>query len=241
MTTSAARPPMRTSNEATDEQLAIARQQGHAYTNALREMAAEDGALSRRAGDYVISFVNERAEGMYEYSDGQLVWREASEEANVHLEVAVADGADGRFVPGLAVEINISRDGDRVVSAELPFLWHPFLYHYGGNASVPGPGPYDVTVRVAPARFMRHDPVNGKRYATPVEVRFEQVTFANGRKTSPDAQPRGADAPTLTGSDGRDRAGRRDWADVAATARTSDDPRARTPYDTSGTPSVARP
>ena len=241
MTTSAAKPPMRASNEATEAQLAVARQQGHAYTNALRAMAAEDGALSQRAGDYLVSFVNERAEGMYELVGGQLVWREAADEANVHLEVAVADAADGRFVPGLSVEIDIEQDGRRVVSSGLPFLWHPFLYHYGGNASVPGPGPYDVTVRIGAAGFMRHDPVNGKRYAEPVEVRFDQVTLANGRKTSPDAQPRGADAPTMDGSGGSGGSDGSDWADAAASARSSDDPRARAPRDAAGVPSVSRP
>jgi hypothetical protein len=44
--------------------------------------------------------------------------------------------------------------------------------------------------------FMRHDPVSGARYAEPVEVQFDQVSFANGRKPGPDAAPRGADAPT---------------------------------------------
>jgi len=236
MTTPAAQPPMRTSNEATEEQLAVARRQGQAYGGALRAMAEEDGALSQLAGDYLVAFVNEEAEGMYELSGGQLVWREAAPDANVHLEVAVADAADGRFIPGLDVRITVSRNGQPVATAGLPFLWHPFLYHYGGNASVPGPGPYDVTVRIAPPQFMRHDPVNGKRYATPVEVRFGQVTFANGRKTSPDAQPRGADAPTIGG----DGTGPRDWADTAAASRTSDDAGARTPHDAAGVPSIGR-
>jgi hypothetical protein len=40
---------------------------------------------------------------------------------------------------------------------------------------------------------MRHDPVNGKRYAEPVDVVFEHRRFDPGRKPSPDAQPRGAD------------------------------------------------
>ncbi|MFY1636789.1 iron transporter [Solwaraspora sp. WMMB335] len=234
MTTPSAQPPMRASNEATEEQLAVARRQGQAYTNAVRAMAEEEGAVSRRAGDYLVAFVNEEAEGMYELSDGELFWREAAPEANVHLEVAVADAADGRFVPGLDVQIAVSRDGRPVVAAGLPFLWHPFLHHYGGNAAVPGPGPYDVTVRIAPPEFMRHDPVNGRRYAAPVEVRFDQVTFANGRKTSPDARPRGTDAPTIDA----DGAGRGDWTDRAATARTSDDPRARTPHDAAGVPST---
>jgi hypothetical protein len=41
--------------------------------------------------------------------------------------------------------------------------------------------------------FMRHDPDNGKRYAEPVQVLFEDRRFTPGRKPSPDAQPRGAD------------------------------------------------
>ena len=32
----------------------------------------------------------------------------------------------------------------------MPFLWHPYLYHYGTNAKVPGEGPYTVRVRIDP-------------------------------------------------------------------------------------------
>jgi uncharacterized protein involved in high-affinity Fe2+ transport len=199
MNTPAARPPMRPSNEATAEQLDVARGEGDAYGRALQAMADEDGAVIRRAGDYLVAFVNEEAEGMYAPQDGGLVWREAAPEANAHLEVAVADAGDGRFVPGLTVELDVLHDGKTIVSAELPFLWHPFLHHYGCNATLPGTGPFDVTIRIAPPHYMRHDPVNGARYAKPVEVRLDKVTFANGRKPSPDAQPRGADAPTAGG------------------------------------------
>lgn len=196
MSTRPSQPPMQASNEATDEQLAVARDQGDAYGRALQAMAEEEGAVTARAGEYVVAFVNEAAEGMYELVNGRLVWREAAPDANVHLEVAVADAADGRFVPGLTVQLEVHRDGQPLLSTRLPFLWHPFLYHYGGNARVPDTGPYDVVVRVPAPTFMRHDPVNGKRYAEPVEVRFDKVEFANGRKLSPDARPRGADAPT---------------------------------------------
>jgi len=48
-------------------------------------------------------------------------------------------------------------------------------------------------VRIEAPTYMRHDPVNGKRYAEPVDVVFEGERFELGRKTSPDAQPRGAD------------------------------------------------
>jgi hypothetical protein len=75
----------------------------------------------------------------------------------------------------------------------MPFLWHPYLYHYGTNAKVPGEGPYTVRVQIQAPTFMRHDPVNGKRYAEPVRVVFEDRRFTPGRKPSPDAEPRGAD------------------------------------------------
>ncbi|MGA4687764.1 MULTISPECIES: iron transporter [Micromonospora] len=191
---------MAPSNEATAEQLDIARAEGDGYRRAMRAMADEDGAVTARSGDLAIAFVNEEAEGMYALDGDRLVWREAAQDANVHLEVAVADAGDGRFVPGLSVHLELNRDGRTVLATELPFLWHPFLHHYGANAAMPDEGPYQVTVRVAPARFMRHDPVNGRRYAEPVEVRFDDVRLAAGRKPSPDAQPRGADAPTAAAS-----------------------------------------
>lgn len=159
-------------------------------------MADEDGAATCRAGDYLVAFVNEKAEGMYALGGDRLVWREAAADATVHLEVAVADAGDGRFVPALDVRVDIEDNGRMLVSTELPFLWHPFLHHYGANAAQPGEGPYDVTVHIGVPTFMRHDPINGKRYAEPVTARFEKVRFVSGRKPSPDAQPRGGDAPT---------------------------------------------
>jgi hypothetical protein len=77
-------PPMRASNEAEPEQLEIARAQGSTYGRALQAMDEESGAVTQRAGDYLAAFVQEHAEGMYDLQDGELVWREVPEEANVH-------------------------------------------------------------------------------------------------------------------------------------------------------------
>ena len=193
MTTPPHKPPMAASNEAEPDQLEVARAEGGAYARALQAMDEESGAVTREAGEYLVAFVQENAEGMYELEDGRLVWREAPEEANAHLEIAVADAADGRFVPCLEVTLTVL-DGDReLLTTAMPFLWHPYLYHYGTNATVPGTGPYTVRAQIAPPTFMRHDPVNGKRYEQPVEVVFEDVPFIPGRKPSADAQPRGAD------------------------------------------------
>ncbi|MGY1708740.1 iron transporter [Geodermatophilus sp. SYSU D00758] len=190
-TTPATQPPVGESNEAEPDQLDTARAQGDAYGRALQAMQEEDGAALARAGDYVVALVNEQAEGMYAPDGEGLVWREAPEEANAHVEVAVADAADGRFVPGLEVTVRLLDGDGELFSAPAPFLWHPFLHHYGFNARVPGEGPFTVEVHVEPPSWMRHDPVNGKRYAEPVDVVFADVSFEPGRKPSPDARPRG--------------------------------------------------
>lgn len=194
-TTPERRPPMEGSNEAQPEQLRVALQQGDAYGRAVQAMADEEGAAMARAGEYLVAFVQEKAEGMYAPADSGLEWREAPEDANAHLEVAVADGADGRFVPDLRVTVTVMDAEEEVFTYRAPFLWHPFLYHYGFNAKVPGEGPYEVRIRIEPPEWMRHDPKNGKRYADPVEVAFADVTFETGIKPSPDAAPRGPHTP----------------------------------------------
>jgi hypothetical protein len=195
MSTPSSTPPMGSSNEADPDQLDVARAEGAAYRRALEAMREESGAVVKRAGEFVVVLVQEDAEGMYALEDGRLVWHEAPEDANGHLEIAVADAADGRFVPALDITVTVSRDGRPVLDTRLPFLWHPFLYHYGTNFTMPGAGEYDVRVHIDPPTFMRHDPVNGKRYEQPVEVDFPAVRFEPGRKPSPDASPRAAGTP----------------------------------------------
>jgi hypothetical protein len=56
-----------------------------------------------------------------------------------------------------------------------------------------------VRVHIRAPTLMRHDPVNGKRYAEPVQVTFEDRRFTSGRKPSPDAEPRGADTGSAGG------------------------------------------
>jgi hypothetical protein len=188
---------MESSNEANPEQLRVALEQGDAYGHAMQVMAREEGALMARAGELLVAFVHEQAEGMYAPAGfgGPLEWREAPQDANAHLEVAVADGADGRFVPDLRVTVTLLAGEDEIFTYRAPFLWHPFLHHYGFNARVPGQGPFNVRIRIEPPDWMRHDYVNGRRYADPVEVTFADVTFEPGRKPSPEASPRGPETP----------------------------------------------
>ncbi len=178
------KPPMQASDEATSEQLDLARKQGDAYVEALNTMVkkeADDGGETK-AGNYVVAYAVEKAEGMYMLKDGSLEWVEPTDE-NLHVEVSVRDGADNRFIPGLYVKATlIDAEGNEVGTHQQPFIWHPWLFHYGRNWKVPGDGSYTLRVHIDPADYMRHDKKNGKRYAEPVEVEFSDVQVKTGQK-----------------------------------------------------------
>lgn len=177
-------PTKTTSEEADQRHLTLARDEGEAYQRSFRHMAQEvahDGDQTHE-GDFVVGYAVEEAEGMYRPDgDGDLEWVEPAGE-NCHLEVAVSDVADGRFVPGLDVTATLTAEGgEEVGPVELPFLWHPGLYHYGSNLTVPGDGTYELRVRIEPPSFGRHDEKNGNRYAEPTEVVFDAIEIATGQ------------------------------------------------------------
>ncbi|MEX1294577.1 MAG: iron transporter [Candidatus Limnocylindrales bacterium] len=176
----------RPSDESTSEQLALARAQGETYGTALAEMAkreADDGDQIQ-AGDLLVAYAIEEAEGLYRWVDGQLRWQNPTDE-NVHVEIAVRDAHDGRFVPGLDVTVSLTTlDGEEVGAHQQPFLWHPWLHHYGRNWQVPGDGEYRLAVHIRPAEFMRHDKENGDRFAQPVDVEWPSVRIETGQKRS---------------------------------------------------------
>lgn len=186
MTTKQQTPPMKSSNEANEEQLMLAKAQGDAYRKALAQMAEHEADVGKMqpAGNFVVALAVEEAEGMYHKINGKLEWQEPGDE-NIHIEVTACDAADGRFVPGLAVHVTVTDEKDKQVGRhQHHFLWHPWLYHYGRNWQLPGDGKYTVKVEIDAPDFARHDKENGKRYAEPVEVVFENVQIETGQKLS---------------------------------------------------------
>jgi hypothetical protein len=185
MTTPHAKPPMKSSDEATQEQLRLAKAQGAAFEKALVHMTQEEAhGDEKAAGQYRVGWAAEDAEGMYVFTNGELVWHEPQDE-NAHLEVSVRDGADGRFVPGLKVTLTVLDDeGNEVGSHEQPFIWHPWLYHYGRNWVLPGDGTYTLRIHIDSPEWHRHDKENGKRFARPVDVEFANVRLKTGQKLS---------------------------------------------------------
>ena len=184
-TTPAHEPPMQPSDEATSKGLHYARQQGLSYQQALEYMTTQVAHGSKKhAGEYIVGYAVEEAEGLYHYKNGELVW-EGPGDTNAHVEVAVCDGADGRYIPALTVYATlIDSNGKEVGTHQQPFLWHPTLFHYGRDWKVPGDGVYTLRIRIEEPTFSRHDKTNGKRYTRPVEVEFAQVQIKTGRKIS---------------------------------------------------------
>lgn len=178
------RPPMDpSSDEASEDQLALAREQGEALGRAVRKMTdevAQTGGM-KTVGDYEIGFAIEEAEGMYHMVDGELQWQ-APQDENLHVEVVVRDAADGRFVPCLDVQATlVTADGDEVGTHTQPLLWHPMINHYGRNWTVPGDGTYSLRVHVEPPTFPRHDEINGRRFAEPADVEFTGISVETGQ------------------------------------------------------------
>lgn len=96
-------PPTQPSDEATQEQLKLAKKEGDAYGESLKMMTEQVARGEERpAGDYLVGYAVEEAEGMYHLINGELQWEEPQDE-NAHIEVAVRDGADGRFIPQLTI------------------------------------------------------------------------------------------------------------------------------------------
>ena len=180
-------PPRRPSDEAEPEELQLASKQGHVYGVALEHMVkkvAHDGG-EQKAGDYLVAYAVEEAEGMYvpEGPDGALEWHDPGPDENCHIEIAVRDRADGRFIPGLQVELTVvGPDGTEVGTATQPFIWHPWLWHYGRNWGVPGDGEYTFRVTIEPPSFHRHDRENGRRYERREQLELTGVKIATGRK-----------------------------------------------------------
>ncbi len=173
------------SNESSVTEIGIGKAEGAAYGGALKYLTTVEASDSGETtdGDYSIAYSIEDAEGLYHMQNGQLEWHEPTTE-NCHLEIAVRNASDGRFLPGLKVSATLEDNaGKHVGSYELPFLWHPWVYHYGCNLRVPAGGTYRLQVRVEAPTFPRHDRVNGHRFLKPAEVQFS-IKIEPGRKRS---------------------------------------------------------
>jgi hypothetical protein len=175
-------PALRKSDEGDEVGLRLGQSQGKRFGCALRHMLEDiaDGGEEIRSRDYLIAYAFEKAEGMYVRQHNGLVWQ-APQNENIHIEIAVRDGADGRLIPTLDVDVTlIDKSGKEIGTHRHPLLWHPYLYHYGRNWRIPGDGVYSLRVRFPAPRFHRHDRKNGNRFRDGADVTFKNVALKTG-------------------------------------------------------------
>jgi len=157
---------------------------GRAY-DAMSRAVANDGT-QMIVGDYRVAYAVEYAETFWKMSDRELVYDarpEQSAETNAHVEVAVFDALTGRFLPGLTVQVTVIGQGGRPAGTEaVPFMWHPWIHHYGRNWRVPGAGDYRLHIHVDPPAWARADRALGHRFTQPIDVVFDGVHFYTGQK-----------------------------------------------------------
>lgn len=166
------RPLTAKSNEATFGQLAFARAEGDSVdkciTWLLQQPSSTSGQL--KAGEYQISYMLTAPEGWYEYNNNAVTW-ESPQHANAHFWLFVQDGADGRIVPPLDIELTVrATDGSLISRKRLPFAWMPLVNGYGDNVYLSQNGAYTFIINIAPPAYRRHDPYNGDRFIKPVQA-----------------------------------------------------------------------
>lgn len=159
--------------------------QGEAYNEALRIMCEEvDAGEAVHKDEFIIHLLAEEAEGMYSpKNDNSPEWKVPEKKFNKHIEIAVQDKDDYRMIPDLKIRCAIrDKDGNGLEEYEMPFLWHPFLFHYGSNVELPGEGEYTFSITIQQPQFGRHDEVNGKKYPRAVQVDIGPLHLKPGRK-----------------------------------------------------------
>lgn len=167
-----------------ETKIKLAEQQGSAFQEAvdyLKEIVA--GYQEQVVDDYIVTVCAEEAEGMYHLEDGELTWEDPAEGLNAHLEIIIQDADDKRFIPQLDVVATLySEDQEMEQEKQHPFLWHPYVFHYGANWKIPKEGNYSVEVKISAPRFHRHDVVKGKKYPRQVTLHFGNLKMETDRK-----------------------------------------------------------
>lgn len=161
----------------------LAQHQGITFDAALEKMKEDATHASEEVEDYIVSVACEEAEGMYMFHGDKLEWMIPAKGENQHIEIVVQDRKDKRFLPGLEITCHVKDDTDTVVAQfATPFVWHPFLFHYGMNCVIPKKGKYTIDVVISKPTFHRHDEEVGLRYKKDVVVSLGPVQLTPGRK-----------------------------------------------------------
>jgi len=170
---------------ATDAELAQA--QGDAYHETLAALYEDaNSGAAQPAGDYLAGYAIDYALAAWELQDGKFKYAidtEESTQLNAHVEATVQEARTGRFVPGLHLLATLADGQGRPLGAqELPFEWHPWVFHYGENWRVPHSGYYRLHLHADAPSFRRYGRTAGRVFARGFDVNFDSVRVVTGAK-----------------------------------------------------------
>ena len=169
------------------EAMELAASEGSALDLPLAGMLRDPDASGSqiRSGDYKVSVVVQRARGDWEDRDGKLMFISPDSDIGpiAHMDVLVRDAASGRLVPGLSVRATILDSRKRAIDTySMPFMWHPWMSHYGLNVPVPGNGRYTVRVRAEAPGFRRYGSSALKKFNKAIDAEVRGVRFVTAEK-----------------------------------------------------------
>jgi uncharacterized protein involved in high-affinity Fe2+ transport len=162
---------------------ALARAEGDAIDRPIAELlrSADASGSQVRSGDYKVAVVVQAARGAWADRNGDLSYESANDNIGpiAHLDVSIRDAITGRFIPGLRVRATILDSHKREIDTyAAPFMWHPWMNHYGLNVPVPGKGRYTVRIRADAPAFRRFGSTALRKFNKDVDVTVRNVRFA---------------------------------------------------------------
>ncbi|HEY5085964.1 MAG TPA: hypothetical protein VII66_01270 [Gemmatimonadaceae bacterium] len=165
----------------------LAHSEGAAVERSLAEMLHSGRATGSqvRSGDYTVAVAVRRARGYWEARNGKLAY--VTPDSNVgpiaHIDVLIRDEATRRFVPGLRVRAMILDSRRREIDTYLmPFMWGPWMNHYGLNVPVPRGGRYTIRVRADAPSFRRYGSTALKEFNHAINVELHNVWLVTAEK-----------------------------------------------------------
>lgn len=165
----------------------LARLEGDAVDRPLVAMlrGPEASGAQVRSGDYIVAAMLQPARGYWNTRGGKLNYSSPNNSVGpvAHLDVSIRDAVTGRFLPGLTVRATILNSRKKEIDTyAMPFMWHPWMNHYGLNVPSPGSGRYTIRVRAEAPAFRRYGSTALRKFNRPVDVEIRDVRFATTEK-----------------------------------------------------------
>jgi len=155
----------------------LVRKQGDAFIASYNLYMEELIHVVKKTDDYIVTVAFGATEGMYEMqTDKSLEWVTPEGYGFVHMSVVIQDRDDKRFVPNLEVFVRLyDNDNKLITESEAPFLWNPYVFHYGMDLTIPEEGNYTAEVTIKRPDFNRQNKDHGNKYTNDVTIRLQSV------------------------------------------------------------------